>query len=122
MRQFRILTTALGLYLAACGSDDGEGSGHFKDTAGRTCTVSGDDVSCTGEGKVCEPPATSRFVVIGLANSPMQMCPGCKEADGSTSYDTGSDCTQIVCQSNSDCGFAAATCKEGQCWCAPGKC
>ena len=111
----------VGLCLAACGSDDGESARTFKDTAGRTCTVSGEDVSCSGEGKTCDAPATSTYVVIGLQESPMQMCPGCKETDGTTSYDTGV-CTQIVSESAGDCGFAAATCKAGRCWCAPGAC
>jgi hypothetical protein len=111
----------MGLSLAACGSDDSGGGRQFKDTAGRTCTVSGDDVSCSGQGKVCEAPSMSTFVVMGLQESPMQMCPGCKDADGSTSYDTDA-CTQIICESSNDCGFPAATCNAGKCWCAPGQC
>ena len=107
-----------------CSSDEGStGNNRFRDTAGRDCVVVDGNVTCTGGYMAsCTAPEEPGFAVAGLESSPMQMCPGCFDANGSGSYETGDSCTQIVCKTAADCGYAAASCKEGLCWCSPFDC
>lgn len=110
-------------FCLSCSSEDGASNNHFRDTAGRDCVVTDGDVSCTGGYMAtCTAPEKSGFTVAGLESSPMQMCPGCFDASGSGSYETGEVCTQIICKTAADCGFPAASCKAGFCWCSPDDC
>lgn len=116
---FLVVAACLG-----CSSEEGASTNNrFTDTAGRECIVDTGEVSCTGGYMAsCEAPLQSGFTVAGLESAPMQMCPGCFDASGSGSYETGDSCTKIVCQKAADCGFPAASCKEGLCWCSPQDC
>jgi hypothetical protein len=107
-----------------CSSEDGASSNNrFRDTAGRDCVVSDGDVSCNGGYMpTCTAPDEPGFTVAGFESSPMQMCPGCFDASGSGNYETGDACTKIVCKTAADCGFSAASCKDGFCWCSPTDC
>lgn len=106
-----------------CSSEDGASNNRFRDTAGRDCVVNNGDVSCTGGYMpTCTAPNEPGFTVAGLESSPMQMCPGCFDASGSGSYETGDACTKIVCKTAGDCGFSAASCKDAFCWCSPDDC
>jgi hypothetical protein len=121
--QKRWLVVMVGTILAAtfgCSSDDGS-NGHFKDEVGRDCHANGDDIECVGSGIPCDAPKTPSFILETLIMSPMRVCAACKSEDGSESYDVSS-CKQVVCGSTADCGFPAATCKEGYCYCMPGQC
>lgn len=111
-------------FCVGCSSEDGALSNNrFRDTAGRDCVVGDGDVSCTGGYMAtCTAPEHPGFAVAGLESSPMQMCPGCFDSSGSGSYETGDACTQIVCKNAEDCGFSAAICRGGLCWCSPGDC
>src|SRR4051794_8584802 len=105
-----------------CSSEDGASNNRFQDTAGRDCVVSNGDVSCSGGYMAtCTAPTKPGFAVAGLESSPMQMCPGCFDANGSGVLEIGA-CTEIICKEAADCGFSAASCKNGVCWCAPGAC
>jgi hypothetical protein len=117
------LVVALGFCsVVACGSgDDAAKSGSFKDESGRSCQIAGDEITCTGEGAVCDPPATATFIVEKLLMSPMRVCGACLESDDTKSYDSDS-CKQVVCAASSECGFPEAECKQGYCWCMPGMC
>lgn len=110
------------LAFVGCSSDEGGGN-TFRDEAGRSCTVNGRQIDCTGPGPrtACRAGTTACFGVIGLEASPMQSCAMCCSPDGVQSYET-TDCSLVPCTKDSECGFDTATCRSGHCWCPGDNC
>jgi hypothetical protein len=127
-----VLWLALGAL--ACSSDDAtvKEDHDFSDGSGRVCQATLErtsssspvvfsSVACDGAGKDCSSESTACFQLSVEPNGiQLRNCPAC--CKGSSSSFVGSECSPVVCQSDSDCVYLDATCDSGVCTCADGHC
>jgi hypothetical protein len=124
----------LALAVLSCSSDDDtiKETHDFVDAAGRACQATLErtstsspvvfsSVACDGAGKACSSESTPCFQ-LSVADGTVELlnCPACCIGD-SSSFVT-SECSQVVCETHSDCIYTEATCTDGFCACADGHC
>jgi hypothetical protein len=124
----------LTLLVLSCSSDDDtiKESHDFADEAGRACRATLErtstsspvvfsSVACDGIGRGCSSESTPCFQ-LSVADDTVELlnCPACCIGD-SSSFVT-SQCSRVVCESDADCIYTEATCKNGACACADGHC
>lgn len=119
-------------FACSAGGDTTREEHAFGDAAGRACQVTLEKsspsapslsatVSCDGEGRQCSSEATSCFQLsVDDMSHRVLNCPAC--CRGTASSFISSDCSELRCQSDSDCVYARATCQDGACECPNGIC
>jgi hypothetical protein len=124
----------LALAVLGCSSDDDtlKETHDFGDAAGRACRaelertsssspVVSSAVTCDGARKECSPESTPCFQLsVAEGMTELRNCPAC--CKGSSSSFVNDECSAVVCESDTDCIYAEATCQQGVCNCPDGHC
>lgn len=129
----RSLHYAALLALACAGGKETTPEDHpFSDAQGRSCRATlektsqsspsvRESVNCEGPAKECSPGSTPCFELSTERESRGLMnCPAC--CKGSAASFLSKECSAIVCESDADCIFGKALCREGTCACPDGSC